>query len=92
MRGATITAFYVSNVEQYLFQDGLFGQFAANVSTLPLDRSSVFIRSVSTRYGFMGDLLGPDGRASALDPMQDFVRDFSAGRIRSYADVNARSQ
>ena len=91
-RGASVTAFYVSNVEQYLFQDGLFGQFAANVATLPLDRSSVFIRSVSTRYGFMGDLLGPDGRASALDPMQAFVRDFAAGRIRTYPDVNARSQ
>src|ERR1051326_1100613 len=29
--GATVTAFYVSNVEQYLFMDGLFDAFARNV-------------------------------------------------------------
>jgi len=91
-RGATVTAFYVSNVEQYLFQDGLFNLFARNVAALPLDASSTFIRSVSTRFGYMGNLLGPDGRASALDPMQSFVRDFAAGDIRSYADVNRRSE
>jgi hypothetical protein len=44
-RGATVTAFYLSNVEQYLTQDGLWGTFCANVATLPLDDSSTFIRS-----------------------------------------------
>ena len=33
---ATVTAFYVSNVEQYLFGDGKNGAFYANVSTLPV--------------------------------------------------------
>jgi hypothetical protein len=91
-RGATVKTFYVSNVEQYLFQDGLFNQFVRNVSTLPLDATSTFIRSVSIGNGYVGELLGPDGRATALDPMQSFVRDFAAGEIRSYADVNRRSQ
>ena len=36
--------------------------------------------------------LGPDGRASALDPIAAFVRDFHAGRIRTYYDVNSRSK
>src|SRR5262249_6327813 len=31
-RGATISTFYVSNVEQYLFQDQLFNLFARNVA------------------------------------------------------------
>ena len=35
--GATVTTFYTSNVEQYLFQDGIWADFARNVATLPLD-------------------------------------------------------
>lgn len=47
-RSMTVTAFYVSNVEQYLFRDT--GQaaerFYGNLTTLPLDSTSTFIRSV----------------------------------------------
>jgi hypothetical protein len=45
--GATVTAFYLSNVEQYLVQDGRWNLFCANVVALPLDGSSTFIRSMS---------------------------------------------
>jgi hypothetical protein len=47
---------------------------------------------VSNRFGYPGGQLGPDGRASALDPIRGFVRDFQAGLIRTYQDVNARSR
>src|SRR5262249_57550885 len=44
---ATVTAFYTSNVEQYLFQqDTAWRKFFANVATLPVDGRSTFIRSV----------------------------------------------
>ena len=43
--GATVAAFYLSNVEQYLYQDGIWGSFCANVATLPLASGSAFIRS-----------------------------------------------
>ena len=43
-RGATVSVFYVSNVEQYLQQNGVWPAFCANVAALPLDRSSIFIR------------------------------------------------
>jgi hypothetical protein len=46
-RGGTVAAFYLSNVEQYLYQDGKWAAFCANVATLPLDDSSTFIRSSS---------------------------------------------
>jgi hypothetical protein len=46
-RGATATAFYLSNVEQYLVQDGKWNFFCQNVAALPLDASSTFIRSSS---------------------------------------------
>jgi hypothetical protein len=91
-RGGVVSAFYVSNVEQYLFQEALWDDFARNVATLPVDDSSVFIRSVSSRYGYIGTHQWGDGRASALDPIKPFVRDFLAGRIRSYYDVNVRSK
>ncbi len=45
-KGATVSAFYLSNVEQYLRQDGIWNDFCANVATLPLDENSTFIRSV----------------------------------------------
>ena len=44
-RGAVVTAFYLSNVEQYLNQDGIWNNFCANVAAMPLDASSTFIRS-----------------------------------------------
>jgi hypothetical protein len=43
-RGATVSVFYVSNVEQYLERNGVWPAFCANVAALPLDRSSIFIR------------------------------------------------
>jgi hypothetical protein len=42
--GTTLTAFYTSNVETYLFQNNVWAPFYRNVATLPLSASSVFIR------------------------------------------------
>ncbi len=43
-RGVTVTAFYVSNVEEYLQRNSVWPKFCANVAALPLDSDSVFIR------------------------------------------------
>ena len=51
-RNTTVGAFYLSNVEQYLVQDGKWNLFCQNVAMLPLDASSTFIRSESGRGGF----------------------------------------
>jgi hypothetical protein len=45
-KGVPVSVFYVSNVEEYLRQDGLWPDFCANVAALPIDEASVFIRSV----------------------------------------------
>ena len=51
-KDGVVSAFYLSNVEQYLQQDGIWDDFCRNVATLPLDDSSTFIRSVrGGRYG-----------------------------------------
>jgi hypothetical protein len=51
-KGGIVSAFYLSNVEMYLSQDGLMSAFCRNVAMLPLDESSTFIRSLrGGRYG-----------------------------------------
>ena len=49
-RNAIVSAFYVSNVEQYLRRDGRLEAFCGSASTLPIDDRSTFIRS--ERGGF----------------------------------------
>ena len=66
--GATVSTFYLSNVEQYLEQDRKWNLFCRNVASLPLDRSSTFIRSSNRSRGFGG--FGP-GFVSRLGSMAD---------------------
>jgi hypothetical protein len=80
---ATVTAFYTSNVEQYLFQqDDDWSRFYANVETLPLDDQSTFIRSVASRRFQVSRRI-----ASLLCPIQDLLDQFHSGRTLSYAQV-----
>ena len=44
-RDAVVSAFYLSNVEQYLQRNGLWYSFCGNFARLPLDDSSTFIYS-----------------------------------------------
>jgi hypothetical protein len=46
-----VSAFYVSNVEQYLQRESRDDRFCASVETLPLDESSTFIRSERGGFG-----------------------------------------
>jgi hypothetical protein len=71
--GATIFAFYVSNVEEYL-QGPVARAFCRNVSSMPLTPESVFIRAVR------GDTLNAavEGFVNQLAPMLDEARRCSA--------------
>jgi hypothetical protein len=66
--GATVTAMYLSNVEQYLTQDGIWGNFCGNVASMPLDERSTFIRSQTGGGG------GGSGLMSSLGAMQAETR------------------
>lgn len=62
----TVTAFYLSNVEQYLFRSpDAPERFYSSVASLPLDNSSTFIRSVP-RTGFGPSVIfgGAGGRGA----------------------------
>jgi hypothetical protein len=43
-----VNTFYLSNVEQYLRQDGIWNAFCGNVASMPLDTASTFIRSTGS--------------------------------------------
>jgi hypothetical protein len=84
--GLTVTAFYTSNVEQYLFQNEVFAGFVGNVRTLPMDDRSLFIRSATGRFPHPARL--PGHRASTLlQQMKTFLKDFDEGRYQSYFDL-----
>ncbi|MES1256603.1 MAG: hypothetical protein ABUS56_13390 [Acidobacteriota bacterium] len=70
-RGAVVSAFYLSNVEQYLRQDMAWRTFCASVATLPTDAASTFIRSVRR----VGDGRPGSGLASELAPIATDVQD-----------------
>jgi hypothetical protein len=71
-RNAVVSAFYLSNVEQYLNQDGLEQIFLCNVAALPLDAASTFIFTGRGRYGNSGGGGGGGGSLNItyLRPMQ----------------------
>jgi hypothetical protein len=77
--GGVVRAFYVSNVEQYLFQDSKSKAFYDNVATLPLDDNSFFIRPYSQRQS---------NPPVPLCGIVKFLAAAAAGRVPSFNDAN----
>jgi hypothetical protein len=67
---AVVSAFYLSNVEQYLNMDNIWNDFCANAATLPIDDTSQFIRSYrgGGGPGFGGSL------TQGIFPMNDELK------------------
>jgi hypothetical protein len=85
---AFVSAFYVSNVEQYLFQQGDdWSKFYHNVGTLPVDASGAFIRSVFNGLAVTYQPSGTLKSASLLSSIPDLLKAFTAGDVRTYYDV-----
>jgi hypothetical protein len=86
---AFVSAFYLSNVEQYLFQQSDdWSRFYQNVETLPIDATSTFIRSVFNGQGVVYQPSSYGLRsASLLSSIPELLKAFSAGEVRSYYDV-----
>ena len=92
--GATVTFFYTSNVEQYLFQSEAWQKFFGNVAALPVDGHSTFIRAFFN-MGFRYPPPTVNGNlrsATLLEPIGDAVTAFRDGRIQTYSDVIERSK
>ena len=88
----SVAAFYTSNVEQYLFRDESWKAFYMNVSTLPLESRSVFIRAmVRTGSGEFSPqpLIRPgfSRLETGLFSITGLVSAFQADMITSYYDI-----
>jgi len=66
---AMVSAFYLSNVEQFLVQENKWDTFCSSVAMLPLDDASFFIRSGRGRNGFGGGV-----QNSSADPMLEDLK------------------
>lgn len=93
---AIVSAFYTSNVEQYLFQQGdEWSRYYHNVATLPIDATSSFIRSIGGGYRGGGmparaaaQQMALGGRLpSVTSSIQDLLKAFDDGKIIAYIDV-----
>lgn len=86
--GGRVTAFYTSNVEQYLFQDRVWDRFRRNVATMPIDHTSTFIRSCFNSCSSPGGARA----VTLLDSVPDLLDAAANGRIGSYWDLLIRSR
>jgi hypothetical protein len=102
MHHATVSVFYTSNVEQYLFHSDAWQHFYENVAAMPIDSRSTFIRAYFNNAGrpWRGDPTGamaippagyvpPIGPRSVtlLNPISVLLAAYSEGHINSYYDV-----
>ena len=83
-RGEVVSAFYVSNVEFYLFGDGTFPSFVENLASLPVDRSGVLIRSVFRAPRTLPGSVPGYASAQLLHGIPALLRQWEQGRITSY--------
>jgi hypothetical protein len=84
---ATVSAFYLSNVEMYILPSAQWKAFCSNVAALPVDSSSMFIRfvlGIYARTAYPGP--GP-GAISVSSPMVDVLNGVAKGYPLSYYDL-----
>jgi hypothetical protein len=85
---ATVSAFYLSNVEMYILASPQWKSFCRNVAALPMDQSSVFIRFLLGRYAYA---VSPNGfgprNVSVLSPMIDVLTGVTKGYAPSYYEL-----
>ena len=92
-QNATVSAYYLSNVEQYLFMDGKEAAFYANVATLPINTASVFIRPYSLRTpanngaGFGGGGGTNFGAVRPLCAIAAYLKAFEQKKVQTNADA-----
>lgn len=80
--GQSLSAIYVSNVEDYLYRGRRFGAYVENLSRLPRLPGAMVIRSI-----FRG---GPS--VSEVQRVDDLATGVSAGRFSSYGDLIYRTR
>jgi hypothetical protein len=87
-RNERLSAFYVSNVEFYLYGQGAYTRFVANLRSVPRAKTAVLIRSVFGRY--LAAARPGDASTSQLHELDDLIGGFDGGRYQSYGALVGR--
>lgn len=91
-RGDRVSAFYLSNVEYYLYPDGRLDEFAENVRYLPTDRRSVMIRAfVNLRQRVHPLRIERALMTTVLQYTRSFNQLFADGAYGSYLDLGVKN-
>ena len=88
--GFTVSAFYTSNVEQFLFGNNVYAQFAENVRKLPMNDNSVFIRAVRSGWDRHPAALPGHRMTPMLQRLPVFLKDFDDGLLTDYWNLTTR--
>jgi hypothetical protein len=86
-RGQTVSAFYLSNVEFYLFRQRKWPAFVENVRALPTDDRSVFIRAYANLHRPHPKMVDDHITVTLIQNIHGFLRNARAGRYHSLWDV-----
>jgi len=75
-----VSAYYVSNVERYLFRDGIFSDWVENIYKLPINDNTVFIRwTHNSNYLY--------SQKTRLQLFNSFLDSYNAGKYLAYQDL-----
>jgi hypothetical protein len=87
--GATVSAVYTSNVEQYLFQSpDAWRRYYENIATLPMTDKSTFLRAVFNYGGYnFQNGVRRTRSVTMLCSIEELLSAFRDGRIQGYWDV-----
>jgi hypothetical protein len=86
-RGATVSAFYLSNVEFYLFRQRKWPAFVDNVRELPTNDRSVFIRAYANLHRPHPKMVDDHITVTLVQTIHAFLKNARAGRYHSLWDV-----
>ena len=86
-RRIAVSAFYVSNVEFYLFRQRKWEAFVENVKHLPTTESSVFIRAYANLHRPHPRMVEDHITVTLVQSIHSFLRNARAGRYRNLWDV-----
>ena len=79
-----LSAFYTSNVEEYLYDNGVFSAFAANVCQMPTSSHSVIVRAVRDKWRPHSFFAAGQRITTYLQKLPAFCSGFRKGRFPDY--------
>ena len=85
--GYTVTAFYTSNVEQYLFANSTFGAFVENIRRLPINERSLFIRAFPNMREPHPARISGHRLTTLLQKVAVFLQDYEKNLYQQYWDL-----